>query len=299
MPGLLPNILATICAAAVAISALAATVKADEDPEARLEALRERIERVQAAIESDSDRRDTAVARLREAEKKSARASSDLRETRRALDESRKRQGQLRSEADAAKARLDAGRQALAEHVRSAYATGSSERLRLMLNQQDPARLGRILVYYRYLSRMKADQINGILEDLERLRSVEARLAANAAELEALAARQAREKDSQEAARRERAKILAGIDAGIRDRRAQAVRLEAEAKTLEALIEELRRALDDISREGLPAYVSRVSRPYGRAVVRHLDPKIPSHTERLIRRRREKRRRDKSSLGRG
>jgi septal ring factor EnvC (AmiA/AmiB activator) len=246
MPGFLPNALANICAAAMAVLVLPAAVFADEDPEARLEALRQRIERVQAGIESDSGRRDEAVARLREAEKKSARASSDLRATRRALGESRERQGQLRSEADAARGRLDAGRQALAEHVRAAHAMGSTDRLKLMLNQQDPARLGRILVYYRYLSRMKAEQINRILEDLERLRSVEKRMAANAARLETLVSRQAREKDSLETARQQRAKIVAAIDAGIRDRRGEAVRLEAEAKTLEALIAELRRALDDI-----------------------------------------------------
>jgi septal ring factor EnvC (AmiA/AmiB activator) len=246
MPGFLPNALANICAAAMAVLVLPAAVFADEDPEARLEALRQRIERVQAGIESDSGRRDEAVARLREAEKKSARASSDLRATRRALGESRERQGQLRSEADAARGRLDAGRQALAEHVRAAHAMGSTDRLKLMLNQQDPARLGRILVYYRYLSRMKAEQINRILEDLERLRSVEKRMAANAARLETLVSRQARKKDSLETARQQRAKIVAAIDAGIRDRRGEAVRLEAEAKTLEALIAELRRALDDI-----------------------------------------------------
>jgi hypothetical protein len=49
-----------------------------------------------------------------------------------------------------------------------------------------------------------------------------------------------------------------------------------------------RRALDDIAEEGLPAFVSRVSRPYGRAILRHFDPQVPSHTERLIRRSRSK-----------
>ena len=52
-----------------------------------------------------------------------------------------------------------------------------------------------------------------------------------------------------------------------------------------------RRAILDISNEGLPAYVSRVSRPYGRAVIRHLDPNVPSHTERWLQRRRESPRR--------
>jgi len=50
-----------------------------------------------------------------------------------------------------------------------------------------------------------------------------------------------------------------------------------------------RRALDDIATEGLATYVTRVSRPYRRAVARHLDPEIPSHTERLIQRRQSRR----------
>ena len=50
-----------------------------------------------------------------------------------------------------------------------------------------------------------------------------------------------------------------------------------------------RQALDDITDEGLPAYVSRVSRPYRRAVVRHLDPKLLSLTERWLERRRARR----------
>jgi hypothetical protein len=43
-----------------------------------------------------------------------------------------------------------------------------------------------------------------------------------------------------------------------------------------------RQALEDISAEGLPAYLTRVSRPYRRAILRRFDPEVPSATERLL-----------------
>jgi hypothetical protein len=49
-----------------------------------------------------------------------------------------------------------------------------------------------------------------------------------------------------------------------------------------------RQALDDIAAEGLSAYVARVSRPYGRAMLQQFDPENPSLTERLLRGRRDR-----------
>lgn len=264
MDRILPKPVPRIAGAALALLLPVLAAHADDDPESRLQALRQRIDRVQTQIEADSGRRDEAIAKLRDAEKKSAAATADLKKTRRALAESRGRQEQLRKDVDEGRARLEEGRQELAEHVRSAYAIGNTERLRLILNQQDPARLGRILVYYRYLSRMKAERIARVLADLDRLRTAEEELEANTARLEELAARQASETDRLEAARRERAGVVAGLDAGIRDRRAEAGRLEAEAKTLQALIVELQRALEDIpgtEREPIRSHKGRLSWP--------------------------------------
>lgn len=50
-----------------------------------------------------------------------------------------------------------------------------------------------------------------------------------------------------------------------------------------------RQALDTISSDGLRRYVRRVSRPYRRMVVHHLNPRHISHTERYLQRRREDR----------
>ena len=45
---------------------------------------------------------------------------------------------------------LDQQRQQLATQVRAAYKSGRSNYLKLLLNQEDPAQMGRILAYYNY-----------------------------------------------------------------------------------------------------------------------------------------------------
>jgi len=50
-----------------------------------------------------------------------------------------------------------------------------------------------------------------------------------------------------------------------------------------------RQALEEIATEGWSAYVARVSRPYGRAILRRFDPENPSLTERLLRGRGDRR----------
>ncbi len=260
MARLRPQIVSLAVGVAVVAMALALPARGDEAPEARLKDLRERIERMQVRIEADSDRRNEELARLRGAERRSARAAAELKSTRDALGESRARQDRLRIAVEQGRERLDSGRAELADHVRAAHAIGNTQRLRLVLNQQDPARLGRILVYYRYLSEAKAERIARVLENLEHLREAEAELEANTARLEELASRQSLESERLEAARQERAAAVARLDAGIRDRRAEAERLETEAKTLEALIAELRRALEDIPGTDREPFHSRKGR---------------------------------------
>ena len=62
------------------------------------------------------------------------------------------------------------------------------------------------------------------------------------------------------------------------------------------VFEYYRDALDAIRAEGLAHYTKRVSRPYRRAVVHHLDPGNKTYTERTLQRKREARRSGKGNL---
>jgi len=219
---------------------------AADDPAARLDTLRSRIKDIQAEIDSETERRDSEIARLRQAEREAGAAVRVLTETEAQLRESRARQANIQTQVDASRRNLDAKRQTLAMQVRAAYAGGRAERLRVFLNQEDPARLGRVLAYYRYLADDRAQEINAVTSELDELAHAEARLAENSARLADLAAKQAEEARRLEAARQERTRIVASLDARISDRQSEAARLAGEAAALESLIEELRRALVDM-----------------------------------------------------
>lgn len=237
--------LATLPAALVAVTAIFLMGSAD-DPEVRLEELRDRIRRIQAEIEEETERRDQATATLRNIERKASMAANTLRSTETKLAESRVRQTELQAKVEAGKRRLNSGRQALADQIRTVYAAGRAERLRLLMNQEDPSLVGRMLVYYRYLSESRVTEINSVTEEIADLASAERQLARNTEKLESLAAAQAAEARDLKASRQERAQVLAQLETRIRDKRDEAEKLAAEAAALEDLIEELRRALIEL-----------------------------------------------------
>jgi len=219
---------------------------AEDDPGARLRVLQERIGELQKQLERDADRRDKEAARLRQAERGAAKAARELAQTRLAVAEHRRRLDALAAEKRGSETRLRSDRADLAVQVRAAYLGGRQERLRLVLNQQDPALLGRMLVYYRYLSQYRASQIESVIAELSRLAAVETELKSATAELENLERRRSRKAAGVEKARLARADAVAALDARIGSGAQEVARLQSEEETLQRVIEELQRAVADL-----------------------------------------------------
>lgn len=218
----------------------------EPDPAAALSELRQRIRSVQEDIEAESARRDAARSELLRLEKDAARAAAALSATRDELAAGRDRRRSLVGQKAEREARLARERDVLAAQLRAAFMGGRQERLRLALNQQDPARLGRMLVYYQYLSRARADQIDAVIEELAALAEIETALAAENRRLETLTGRREAEVAELEAARRKRESVLAAIESRLETSAQELGRLRGEEQNLQTLIEELRRALDDL-----------------------------------------------------
>jgi septal ring factor EnvC (AmiA/AmiB activator) len=236
----------------------------DEDPAAALAELRARIRSVQENIEAEAGRRDAAQTELRQLEQQAAKAAAALATTRAELAAGRERRRVLVSQKQAREARLAEEQEVLAAQIRAAFLGGRQERLRLALNQQDPARLGRMLVYYRYLSRARAAQIGAVTQELDRLAEIETELAAENRRLENLSARREAEVTELEQARQKRKTVLAGIESRLASSGQELGRLRAEEESLQTLIEELRRALDNLpgtSREPFAGQRGRLDWP--------------------------------------
>jgi murein hydrolase activator len=222
-----------------------AAATSSADTEAALGRVRTRIREVTDAVQGDVARRDSVARELKAADEALAAAKKRLEDVRARRAASEARQAELKAEEGRAARELDAERDALAGQLRSAYVGGQDEGLKVLLNAGDPAMLGRMLVYYSYLGRARADRIRSINERAERLEALDEALAAENARLAALEDERRREASAYDAARAERQRALGELQARIASHSAELKELKANAASLEDLLARLRAALED------------------------------------------------------
>jgi len=213
--------------------------------EAELKRVNARIERVRKSVNADLQRRDKLNAQLRDAELGVQEARRQLEEARAQRVASEARVKDLEREQARREGELGAERGALAGELRAAYVNGREEQLKLLLNQQDPASVGRMLAYYGYFGRARAERIDSIRDQLEHLALVRERIAAEGRRLKELEARQEQELAALRGAQEKRTRAVGSIDAQIKSQGGELKRLESQARGLEKLVTELRKALDN------------------------------------------------------
>lgn len=255
-----PRLMLAVTLATITLwsTALPAQDTPPRDPEVlreRLEVLRDRMDQVQGALAEDTRQRDALAGELADAEKRMDHVAGALRDTEQQLSATRERLAGLETERKALQENLASQRASLAASVRSAYAMGRQERLKLLLNQEDVAGAGRVMAYYRYLHRARVANIREVSAELERLARVEAAIGEREAELAGLRERRERELEEERAAVTERQQVLSSIKERVAERGETLAALRRDEEALESLLTEIEEALADIPGE--------LSEPFG------------------------------------
>lgn len=214
--------------------------------EAELRALRQQIGELRQRLESAHSDLSEHEQALRQVEVQIGQLDRRLRDIAGDLRQKKVRLAELRKERDALNDELASQRQALARHVRAAYTLGRQDYLRLLLNQQDPATLERVLTYYRYFTRARARQIDVVKGQLLRLGVLEADIQSEAESLAQMRARAAARKAEREGQRQVRQQVLSDLQAEVRQRGQRIERLQQSEKRLEQLLRALREMFADI-----------------------------------------------------
>ena len=229
--------------------------------EAELRKLNDRIDEVRKSVNADVARRDKLSVQLREAELGVAAARHDLDEIRAQRITAEARLRELEQEQAKQERGLGDERAELAGELRTAYVNGRGEQLKLLLNQEDPAAFGRLLAWYGYFGRARADRIHRIQEKLEHLALVREKIAAEQSRLEAIEQLRERGIAALESSQQRRADAVDAIDRQIRTRGSELQRLKSQAQSVEKLIAELRKAIAKAEREAAAARARSGSAP--------------------------------------
>ncbi|MGH8286709.1 MAG: murein hydrolase activator EnvC family protein [Steroidobacteraceae bacterium] len=262
----------------VAAFAAAAALALGQSPdpkaaEAELAAVQAEIERIREQVGRDQIERDRLTRELRTAEVSVGAARAGLERLRQERAERTARRAELAEEKRRREAELARGQAALAGQIRAAYVIGREEPLRLLLNQKDPGRAGRMLAYYGYFGRARAGHIERIASSVRRIEELDAELASEEQRLEALETERRAELARLEQARARRGSVLASLTAESRSRSESLERLRRQKDGLEKLLRELKRAMEKFpvtSKDAFAKLRGQLSWPVaGRVVARY------------------------------
>lgn len=146
-------------------------------------------------------------------------------------------QQELQSERD----RLERERRSLAALLRSAYTLGGNEHIRMLLDQEDLAHMGRVMSYYGYLNRFRIRRLRDFAARAQRLEALRLEASEETQRLALLAARQKDTRKRLALAQSQRANLLLDLENTIAGREERLASLRDDAAGLRTLVEQLER----------------------------------------------------------
>jgi septal ring factor EnvC (AmiA/AmiB activator) len=211
--------------------------------ESDLQSVKSEIDRITRQVSGEQVERDRLTRELRSAEVSVGKARESLEGVRHERAERAARRAALAAEKRDAQTTIVKGRAALAGQLRAAYLIGHGEPLKLLLNQKDPARAGRMFVYYSYFGRERAEEIHTIEASVTRLDELDTELSAQDQKLAELEKQQRTQLTEVEQARSHRTVVLANLEAESHTRAQSLEKLRSQQAGLEKLLHELREAM--------------------------------------------------------
>ncbi len=224
--------------------------------DAQLQAVRKEIKALEARVAGQTAERDESARALRAAELDAAAEARKLSDLRARLAAQLSERRALGERTTRATRRLATERATLASQVRTSYMNGSAEVFKLVLSQQSPASLGRMLVYFDYFNRARSARIAAVSAEVGELSDLGEQKEKTTAELATIEAAESAQVAALEHARDERRAVVAKLDAGIADSNEKIGKARADEKRLADLVAELARLMAGFPVDG--------EQPFGR-----------------------------------
>jgi murein hydrolase activator len=273
-------ILASLALHGAAVWGAAPQPQDSAQAKAKLAAVRARIAALTSHLGEELQQRDALSARLRTAELAVTDGRRRLDALRAAQAAAERHRVELRNQQSRQERELQAQRADLAAQVRTAYMMGSQDELRLLLNQTNPATLGRTLAYYGYFAEQRSGKIDAVASDVLKLQQLIAAIEQETARLTGLQSDARREMAALEQARAERAGALAALAKQVASGNQKLVDLKREEQAVESLVADLSRVLQDFPTDPAQSFEHmRGKLPWpvvGRVITRYQEPQANS-----------------------
>ncbi|HIL22679.1 MAG TPA: peptidase M23 [Alcanivorax sp.] len=220
---------------------------ADTAPsKAQLEKLKSRISELSEAQSRELRERDSVQASLREAELRISRLTREQRNLEKKASTARQRLDGLEAEQAVLAAEKRTQLDWLGKTVRASYQAGRQERIKLLLNQEQPDQIARLLRYQEYYQRARSNRLKAVNGELDELKAIALRVEKARQVLLEKRTDVQRHADKLQDAQKERQSTLASLNRSLDDRGSNLNQLKADQQRLQKLLADMQRSLNDI-----------------------------------------------------
>ncbi|MBL0642848.1 peptidoglycan DD-metalloendopeptidase family protein [Aeromonas veronii] len=175
-------------------------------------------------------------------------AAAKLNQTRQQLKQNQQKLATLQKDKLALEVQAKHQKQLLAKQAESAFQAGNHDYLKLLLNQQDPAKLSRSLDYYDYLNKARIEAIDALRATRDKLAKNQQATKETETRLQTLLSEQQEHHQTLLASQQSRAKVRNQLQQSVQDDEQKLTKLVKAEKALKARLEELRRKREEQER---------------------------------------------------
>ena len=217
-----------------------------QEVEKKLSKVQEQIRSSQKKLEQQRGELGSLEKQLRESEQSIGQLNLQLKNTEANLKTSQEKIATLQLEEQQLQRQLSKHQHILYAQIRSEYQYGGQQKLKLLLNQEQPEKLGRDLVYYDYLHRARLAEIKKATQILQSVAMVQEEIKQQ--EMLTLKAKQSllTEKVALKQLQSKRKSTVDSLNVSVKSEKQKLASLESNEKQLRGVIEKLRSALSDI-----------------------------------------------------
>ncbi|MDI1291486.1 MAG: peptidoglycan DD-metalloendopeptidase family protein [Methylobacter sp.] len=216
----------------------------------------EELNQVQSGIEAASENRqriqlqkNTLNTQLGEVETLYGRTAALLRTLQQQVEQKRQNLNKIQQEMHDSKTEVVRQNKELAGQIKAAYAMGKKEKLKLLLNQQDPALSSRMLVYYDYLNKARLTKLAVISESMQHLERLNKQQQLETEFLEKDLERKKTEQIAIDRVRQRRSGLLMQLKKDFSSNEQQIIHLKESENKLKNLVSSLQRSTSDLAVE--------------------------------------------------
>ena len=250
--------LSGLIAGALLAGALAAPATAQQDnkshteqaaAEQKLADVRSKMAALAKEQADTAARRDSVNAQLAQQANALADAARAVHQTDTDLAAKQHDLDQLQQQRADLQQKLDSQHAAIADLLRATYALDQGSDLRLLLGDEDVARISRALVYSKYFQQDRVQRVQQLMADLVKLQDLENAITAQQQALQATKLQREQQAKTLAAQRATQQKLAADTDAQYKDQAQRLAALKQNAQSLNQLVDKLQKAIEEAARE--------------------------------------------------